>query len=110
MFLPTHYLADFYSFAAVAQENFNLNGTETAYALTLAAVVVATSYLYSTETEYLRTGALIILLIAITAGCLINYNVYLGATVLIVEVGAITALSLLQQAYYSSKILNLAPV
>ena len=88
----------------------HITTTEALYAVISASFVLASSYLYQTETEILRTGALVVLLSSITTACILNYNIYLGVTIFIVEIGAITALTLLQQAYYNSRILNIAPL
>lgn len=84
--------------------------SETLYASAVALIVLAISYLYQTETETLRTAALIVVLLLVTIVCAVNYNTYLALTLLIAETAAITALTLLQQAYYSARILNTAPL
>lgn len=86
------------------------NTSEIVFAVTTALLVLSVSYLYQTETEALRTGALVMILLTVTTVSALNYNVYLALTLLIAEVGAVTALTLLQQAYYATRILNVAPI
>ena len=72
---------------------------ETPQTLICISLIFAFSYLYQSDQEIDRTVALVILLVTVTSIIALNSNFYIALTLMIVELGLITALTLLQQAY-----------
>ena len=83
---------------------------ETPQTLISISLIFAFSYLYQSDQEIDRTVALVILLVTVTSIIALNSNFYIALTLMIVELGLITALTLLQQAYYTTKNLIAAPI